>query len=443
MIILCFKQLCLSGYSEEIKPIGCAYTEKDLLKGIGSCATPMNCSPPGSSALGVFQARILENFLLQGIFLTQGSNPGLPCCRQLLCHLRHQGSPVTVDTGKSQPAVWASNGRLETQENQWRRQSLEASAGGVSPAWGGWSFFFFFPCEVACLSRFLSFLLALSWNVWWFISNHSCFRRRCEMAIRSLLPCVHLGGWGFVRWPDGLSIRRSSKLEMLSLGNLRCVEFLKNPLTPGGGGGIVLAKGTLEIEFCLDQIRIYFSCLWPWIFTGVSIPEGLFPSGSVVKNLPAMEEMWVWSLGQEDPLEKQMATHSSILVWEIPWTEEPCGLQPMGFQRVRHTWVSKQHEVSQSLAPPQCSLLSEYASFCCGLGCGWRRECGSQEVTLLLGMEEAPAVLGGWYSIQPLHVLPWASLQWFLSVFSPQWASFNQRLHWDDSRCYILGQVFP
>ena len=50
---------------------------------------------------------------------------------------------------------------------------------------------------------------------------------------------------------------------MLSLGNLRCVEFLKNPLTPGGGGGIVLAKGTLEIEFCLDQIRIYFSCLWP------------------------------------------------------------------------------------------------------------------------------------------------------------------------------------
>ena len=144
MIILCFKQLCLSGYSEEIKPIGCAYTEKDLLKGIGSCATPMNCSPPGSSALGVFQARILENFLLQGIFLTQGSNPGLPCCRQLLCHLRHQGSPVTVETGKSQPAVWASNGRLETQENQWRRQSLEASAGGVSPAWGGWSFFFFF-----------------------------------------------------------------------------------------------------------------------------------------------------------------------------------------------------------------------------------------------------------------------------------------------------------
>jgi len=51
-----------------------------------------------------------------------------------------------------------------------------------------------------------------------------------------------------------------------------------------------------------------------------------FPHNSVgkeVKNLPAMQETWVQSLGQEDPLEKEMATHSSILVWRIPWTEEP------------------------------------------------------------------------------------------------------------------------
>ena len=58
-----------------------------------------------------------------------------------------------------------------------------------------------------------------------------------------------------------------------------------------------------------------------------------------VKNLPAMQEMqerWVLSLGQEDPLEKEMATHSSILAWRIPWTEEPGGLQSMGKHRVRH-----------------------------------------------------------------------------------------------------------
>ena len=48
--------------------------------------------------------------------------------------------------------------------------------------------------------------------------------------------------------------------------------------------------------------------------------------GSVVKNLPAKQEIWVRSLGQEDPLEKEMATHSSILAWEITWTEEPGGL---------------------------------------------------------------------------------------------------------------------
>ena len=55
----------------------------------------------------------------------------------------------------------------------------------------------------------------------------------------------------------------------------------------------------------------------------------------MVKNLPTMQETRVQSLGQEDPLEKAMATHSSILAWEIPWTEEPGGLQSMGLQRVR------------------------------------------------------------------------------------------------------------
>ena len=64
-----------------------------------------------------------------------------------------------------------------------------------------------------------------------------------------------------------------------------------------------------------------------------------FPGGSVVKNLPAMQEpqeMGVQSLGWEDPLEEEMTTHSSILAWRIPWTEEPDGLQSMGLQRVTH-----------------------------------------------------------------------------------------------------------
>ena len=55
-----------------------------------------------------------------------------------------------------------------------------------------------------------------------------------------------------------------------------------------------------------------------------------------VKNLPAMQETWVPSLGREDPLEEEMAIHSSILAWKIPWTEEPGGLPSMGWQRVGH-----------------------------------------------------------------------------------------------------------
>ena len=56
----------------------------------------------------------------------------------------------------------------------------------------------------------------------------------------------------------------------------------------------------------------------------------------MVKHVPTMRETWVRSLGQEDPLEKEMATHSSILAWKIPWTEDPDRLQSMRSQRVRH-----------------------------------------------------------------------------------------------------------
>ena len=62
-----------------------------------------------------------------------------------------------------------------------------------------------------------------------------------------------------------------------------------------------------------------------------------FPGGSVVKNLPAKQEMQVQSLGQKDPLVKEMATHSSILAWRIPWTEELRGLQSMGLKELETT----------------------------------------------------------------------------------------------------------
>ena len=68
-----------------------------------------------------------------------------------------------------------------------------------------------------------------------------------------------------------------------------------------------------------------------------------YPVAQRVKNLPAMQETWVHFLGREYPLEKEMATHSSILAWKIPWTEEPGRLLHTGSQRVGHAWVTDTH----------------------------------------------------------------------------------------------------
>ena len=74
----------------------------------------------------------------------------------------------------------------------------------------------------------------------------------------------------------------------------------------------------------------------------------------MVKNLPPKQETQVQTLGLEDPLEEEMATHSSILVWKIPWTEEPGGLQSMGSQRVTET-LSTDMVISSSLEQMQWS----------------------------------------------------------------------------------------
>ena len=64
--------------------------------------------------------------------------------------------------------------------------------------------------------------------------------------------------------------------------------------------------------------------------------HGASPGGSLVRNLPALQETWVISLSWEDSLEESMATHSTILAWEIPWTQGPSGLQSIASQRVEH-----------------------------------------------------------------------------------------------------------
>ena len=76
------------------------------------------------------------------------------------------------------------------------------------------------------------------------------------------------------------------------------------------------------------------------------------PGGSVVRSLLPMQETWVRFLGQEDPLEKKMATYSSILAWEIPWIDKPDGLQSLRLQRVRHDLATKQQQHGGKRADP-------------------------------------------------------------------------------------------
>ena len=93
-----------------------------------------------------------------------------------------------------------------------------------------------------------------------------------------------------------------------------------------------VGKTTRPFRYDLNQI--------PYDYTASLVAQ-------MLKHLPAMLETWVRSLGWEDPLEKEMATHSSILAWRTPWMEETGGLQSMGSQRVGHNWVTSLHMTIQ------------------------------------------------------------------------------------------------
>ena len=93
-----------------------------------------------------------------------------------------------------------------------------------------------------------------------------------------------------------------------------------------------------------------------------------FPGDSGVKNPPAMQERWVQSLAQEDPLEEGMATLSSVIAWEIPWTEEPGGLQSLGLQRVGHDLATKQQQLC-SRHQSSCLCISSLSVWILLRGC--------------------------------------------------------------------------
>ena len=111
--------------------------------------------------------------------------------------------------------------------------------------------------------------------------------------------------------------------------------------------GYAIGSGHLLLAFtCTRQAWLlgrYYLSIWELLFLTLEITHLTQRASLVaqmVKNLPAVQETWVRFLGWEDLLEKGMATHSRILTWRIPRTEEPGGLQSMGSQRVGHDWVT-------------------------------------------------------------------------------------------------------
>ena len=98
---------------------------------------------------------------------------------------------------------------------------------------------------------------------------------------------------------------------------------------------LVVNGCSLCMYVCDLSLSIYIISVYPYLWVSLV--------AQMVKNLPEMQETWVWSLNWEDSLEKGMATHSSILAWRIPWTKKPGRLQSMGLQRVGYDWASNTH----------------------------------------------------------------------------------------------------
>ena len=103
---------------------------------------------------------------------------------------------------------------------------------------------------------------------------------------------------------------------------------------------ITVTPTDLSVSHSNDNSNIPMTIVIATNLRGTFTYVGASAVDQKVKNLPAIQSTWVWSLGQEDPLKKGMATHFRFLAWRSLWTEEPGRLQSMGWQKVRHDWAA-------------------------------------------------------------------------------------------------------
>ena len=156
-------------------------------------------------------------------------------------------------------------------------------------------------------------------------THNACIGRRISNQNQNL-NVTQSPAWSpnFVtRFPSTYSVLRSSR--PASLTALRCPRGIPPPSQSYLPHPLQISASSNIASLGMSALRIP-----PPDLAGVPLVA------QMIKNPPAMWETWIQPLGWEDPLEKDMATHSSILAWRIPWTEEPGRLQSMGSQRVRH-----------------------------------------------------------------------------------------------------------
>ena len=137
-------------------------------------------------------------------------------------------------------------------------------------------------------------------------------------------------------WEDHLEKGKATHSSILAWRIPRIVQSMESciirsflsatPMSSSSFGFILMLLENLFKKFLIRDTD----------FLNISMPEDASLVAQMVKSLSAMQETWVQSLGREDPLEKEMATHSSILAWRIPWMEKLGGLQSTGLQRVGH-----------------------------------------------------------------------------------------------------------
>ena len=164
----------------------------------------------------------------------------------------------------------------------------------------------------------------------------------------------------------------------------------------------------------------------------------------MVKNLPALLESWVRSLVWEDPLEKEMATHSSILAWRIPWTDEPGGLQSTGSQRVGHNWMTLNfnylHFICLSdLADPPVSILSFTSQILFGLRYHSGEESSvleQQRLVFKLEVISSSLTITNTLEYYDLWEISWEQLMNF-DIFSHTFNAFN--VYWTFSPIALLA----